>query len=264
MVDNQIPVPDLNRIINELMNEYCHGVEKVHLEPQYETVTNAEPENQPAVKEPTEEERAAKRQKTVRRTEEEETESDKDFVSAEAKDLWNRLLADKGFVSERGFGKLISPFSEIIEKKHSEVFYAHKASGFSALAREFYANMVGMREDSVYVRGVWVPFGHKRINEMFKLKELKHGSKFKKLVESPDHEKIIDLLIAGQRKWEATRKNPHYAINRGSLTNEAKVWFYFLSSVILPTKHLCSVREQEAIILYALLKGYKMKVGGLI
>ena len=124
--------------------------------------------------------------------------------------------------------------------------------------------MVGMREDTVYVRGVWVPFGHKRINEMFKLKELKHGSKFKKLVENPDHEEIIGLLTDGQGKWEAKKKNPYYVINRGSLTEEAKVWFYFLSSVILLTKHLCAVREQEAIILYALLKGYKMNVGGLI
>ena len=99
---------------------------------------------------------------------------------------------------------------------------------------------------------------------MLKLKELKHGLKFNKLVENPDHEKIIDLLTGEQGKWEATRKNPHYAINKGSLTEEAKVWFYFLSSVILPTKHLCVVREQEAIILYALLKGYKMNVGGLI
>ena len=121
-----------------------------------------------------------------------------------------------------------------------------------------------MREDSVYVRGVWVPFRHKRINKMFKLKELKHGSRFKKLVENLDHEKIIDLITGGQGKWEATRKNPHYAINRGSLTEEEKVWFYFLSSVILLTKNLCAVREQEAIILYALLKGYKMNVGGLI
>ena len=123
---------------------------------------------------------------------------------------------------------------------------------------------MGMREDSVYMRGIWVPFGHKRINEMFKLKERKHGSKFKKLVENTYHEKIIDLLTVGLGKWEATRKNPHYAINRGSLTEEAKVLFYFISSIILPTKHLCAVREQEAIILYALLKGYKMNVGGLI
>ena len=263
MEDNQNPVPDLNRIINELMSEHCQGVKEVHLEPQSEIVTNVEPETQLVVEEPAEEERAAKRQKTVRHTKEEETESDKDFVSAKVKDLWKRLLADKGFVSERGFGKLISPFSEIIEKRGWECFCAHTAPGFSTLAREFYANMVGMREDSIYVRGVWVPFGHKRINEMFKLKELKHGS-IKKLVENLDHEKIIDLLTTGQGKWEATRKNPHYAINRGSLTEEAKVRFYFLFSVILPTKHLCSVREQEAAILYALLKGYKMNVGCLI
>ena len=133
----------------------------------------------------------------MRRIEEEETRGDKDFVSAEAKDLWNRLLADKGFVNKRGFGKLISPFSEIIEKRGWECFYAHTALGFSTLAWEFYANMVGMKEDSIYVRGIWVPFGHKRINEMFKLKGLKHGSKFKKLVENPNHEKIIDLLTCG-------------------------------------------------------------------
>ena len=132
--------------------------------------------------------------------EEEETKSEKDFVSAEAKDIWNRLLADKGFVSERGFGKLISPFSEIIEKIGWECFCAHTAPGFAALAREFYANMVGIREDSIYVRGVLIPFGNKRINEMFKLNELKHGSKFKKLVENLDHEKIIDLLTVGQGK----------------------------------------------------------------
>ena len=117
MEDNQNPIPDLNIIINELMSEHCQGVEEVHLEPQYEIVTNAEPKTQPVVEELAEEERVAKRQKIVRRTEEEETESDKDFVSAEAKDLWNRLLADKGFVNERGFRKLISPFSKIIEKR---------------------------------------------------------------------------------------------------------------------------------------------------
>ena len=119
------------------------------MEPQSEAVTNVEQETQTA-----EEERTAKRQKTMRRTKEKETESEKDFFSVEVKDLWNRLLADKGFVSESGFRKLISPFSEIIEKRGWECFYAHTAPGFFALAREFYTNMVGKREDSVYVRGV--------------------------------------------------------------------------------------------------------------
>ena len=42
MPDNQIPVPDLNRIIDELMSEHREGVEEVHLEPPTETVMNAD------------------------------------------------------------------------------------------------------------------------------------------------------------------------------------------------------------------------------
>ena len=53
-------------------------------------------------------------------------------------------------------------------------------------------------------------------------------------------------------------------INRGDLTEEAKVWFYFLASVLVPTKHICTVREQEAVILYAILKGYKLNAGAII
>ena len=125
--------------------------------------------------------------------------------------------------------------------------------------------MIEMRDnDTVFVRGVWVSFRHKRINEIFKLKDHKHGSKFKKMVDNPNYDKILNLLTAGQGKWEAKKKNPHYAINRGSLTEEAKVWFYFICSDIIPTKHLCSVKDHEAMILYTLLKGYKMNVEGLI
>ena len=101
---------------------------------------------------PVEEERVAKRQRVAEQTEEGESEEDKDFISVEDKDIWTKVLADKGFVCERGFWKLISHFYEIIEKRGWESFCAHAAApGFSALAREFYANMVGMREDTVYV-----------------------------------------------------------------------------------------------------------------
>ena len=62
-----------------------------------------------------------------------------------------KVLANKGFVGERGFGKLISLFLEIVETRGRESFCAHIAPGFSALARKFYANMVGMREVTFYV-----------------------------------------------------------------------------------------------------------------
>ena len=53
-------------------------------------------------------------------------------------------------------------------------------------------------------------------------------------------------------------------INRGDLTEKAKIWFYFFSSVHIPTKHVCTVREHEAVILYAILKGYKLNAGAII
>ena len=60
-------------------------------------------------------------------------------------------MFDKDFVCKRGFGKLISPFSEVITKSGWELFCEHKAPGFSTLLREFYANMVGMKDDSIFV-----------------------------------------------------------------------------------------------------------------
>ena len=124
--------------------------------------------------------------------------------------------------------------------------------------------MVGMKEKTVYVRGKWISFRRENIEQTFNLNERKNGSKFKKLVKELDFQKIVDLLMDGMGKWNATRKYPHESIARGSLTEQAKVWFYFICSVILPSKHLSTVREKEAVLLYAILKGYKFGVGKII
>ena len=106
--------------------------------------------------------------------------------------------------------------------------------------------------------------GHERIKEVLQIRDPKNGSKYKKMIREPNHEKIVDFLTGGKGKWNSMKKNPHESIPRGSLTKEAKVWFYFIASEIIPTKHLCTIRENEAIILYALLKGYKFNVGKII
>ena len=69
--------------------------------------------------------------------------------------------------------------------------------------------MIDMKEDSVYVRGIWVPMGHERINEVLQIKDPKNGSKYKKLLREPNHQKIIDFLMARKGKWSSTKKNPH-------------------------------------------------------
>ena len=90
---------------------------------------------------------------------------------------------------------------------------------------------------------------------------MKDGSKFKKLVNEPNYQKIVKLLTDGKGEWNSIRKNPYESIVRGSLTEEAKIWFYFFSFVLLPSKHLSTMRKEEALVMYAILKGYKLNVG---
>ena len=172
MAANQEDVANLNRLIDEIMRESVEAVEEVQTETQPEEEINVEKGSQLEEDE---------------QPEKEATEEEKGFVSKEAQELWNKVMFDKEFVCERGFGKLISPFLEVIEKRGWGFFCEHKAPGFSALSRELYANMLGMKDDSVYVRGVWVPFEDRRINELYKLRDFKHGSKYKKLIENPNY-----------------------------------------------------------------------------
>ena len=46
--------------------------------------------------------------------------------------------------------------------------------------------MVGMKDNTVYVRGKWISFIRQQIDQTFDLNEMKNGSKFKKLVKEPD------------------------------------------------------------------------------
>ena len=131
------------------------------------------------------------------------------------------------------------------------------------MVREFYSNLVGKKDNTVFVRGVWVPYGAKAINQVYEMAGHKHGSKFKKLLENPDLKKIAEKLTDGKAQLRQEKGGPK-TLNRGSLTEEAKVWFYFLASVLVPTRHLSTVREQEAIMLYAILKGYKINIGTII
>ena len=186
-----------------------------------------------------------------------------DFVSEEAYSNWKKHYSNKGFVAERRFKNPISPFKEMIEQRGWESLYAHRRSGYAAVVREFYSNMVGRKDNTVYVRGVWVPYGAKAINQVYGMAGHKHGSKFKKLLENPDLKKIAEKLTDGRAQLRPEKGGPKTP-NRGSLTEEAKVWFYFLASVLVPTRHLSTVREQEAVMLYAILKGYKINIGTII
>ena len=69
-----------------------------------------------------------------------------------------KSFKDRGFIVERGFNKLISPFIELLEKRGWKLLGENKALGFVALVKEFYGNMVGVKGKNVYVKGKWISF----------------------------------------------------------------------------------------------------------
>ena len=151
----------------------------------------------------------------------------------------------------------------MIEQRGWGKFCKHYKIGYADIVREFYSNLVGRKDNSVFVRGVWVPYGAENINAIYGMEGQKHGSKYKRLADRPNKEKIARRLTDGKVKW-GTGQGEKKIINRGDLTEEAKVWFYFLASVLIPTKHVCTVKEQEEVLLYAILKGYKVNAGAII
>ena len=139
---------DLTPNQEEFMEKNVQSEEENRQEEQNEG-TPAEASERPTVPE----ERTKKGKEKVA---EEEVE---DFVSEEAYSNWRKHYSGKGFVAERRFKNPITPFKEMIEKRCWETLCAHRRAGYAAVVREFYSNLVGTKDNTVYVRGVWVPYG---------------------------------------------------------------------------------------------------------
>ena len=53
------------------------------------------------------------------------------------------------------------------------MFCEHKAAGFVDVVKEFYANMVRMKDNTVYVKGKWISFSGEQIDQNYNLNERK-------------------------------------------------------------------------------------------
>ena len=118
-----------------------------------------------------------------------------------------KKIPKKGFIEERGFKKFISPFKEVIEMRGWKIICEHIPPELVALVREFYANMVGRKETTCYVRGKWVSFHIDKIIQLLKLGKLSTRSKYKKLKKNLDYQKILKVLSVGKREMEGKQED---------------------------------------------------------
>ena len=140
----------------------------------------------------------------------------------------------------------------------------HRELGVRALVKEFYANLGEQKNLTCYVRGRWILFGERVISQLLELRPVSECKGYDQLQESPKFEEIIKELIDDLGVWQRikTIRNPY--IDRGDFSEVVKVWFYFVNFVLTPSKHVSIVRQDRAILLYALVKGFNLNVGKIV
>ena len=90
------------------------------------------------------------------------------------------------------------------------------------------------------------------------------SDEYRELLYSPDYVKILEKVAVPNTTWRRKRGGELLDIARGSLTEEAKAWFYFMNSRLLLSMHVSTLYKDRAIFLYAILKKYKFNVGNII
>ena len=137
--------------LNEIMEEYAEVENEIV---QATQIVAGQGEERAEVNEELEQTMEESRKRKIGNEEAESSkQKDSDWVSEFAYVARKEKLQYKDFIKERGFNKWISQFTEIIKGKGWQLFCEHKYLGFVDVVKEFYANMVGMKDKVMYVRG---------------------------------------------------------------------------------------------------------------
>ena len=88
------------------------------------------------------------------------------FLSEEASCNFSKISSLK-LIKEKGFEKPNGVLQRIIMLKGWTEFYKHPEAAIDPLVREFYSNLNGEKEGTVFVRGKWVAFFGTIINNIF-------------------------------------------------------------------------------------------------
>ena len=185
------------------------------------------------------------------------------FLTSKAEEVFNFLII-RSTVPERGFRNNSTNYRIFMHiRQHWKHFYAHPTSRITPIVRELHANMRDIVGFTVFVRGVWVPFDGATINRVLGLSNI-DSDEFKQLVRNPDYNEIVKKVASPNAKWSIKKDGGLYEIPRGCLTEHAKALFYFMSSRLLPSKHVSTVYRDRAMLLYAMLMNFKLNLGNII
>ena len=193
------------------------------------------------------------------------------FSSAANQERHNNETCNRSFCGEKGFSFKESDdlgmpqfVCSVVQSRNWRDFAKHPQPAVISIVREFYANFPKDAADWVWVRGNRVAFDSQSINQFFHLQDDEDGYE-ESLSALEDHEwdeLLLRVCVPGT-SWE---KSSHgaWTVNRASLLPEAKVWYHFLKTRLLPSTHGKTVSKDRVAMVDAILSGKPINVGRVI
>ena len=162
----------------------------------------------------------------------------------------------------RGFTTLRISFARQLRTKGGG-HCANPLHQLPMVVREFYANLASHMNKKVRVRGIWVDFYAKSINEFYNL-DPKDVRAFDSLYAAPNYLEILRVLTNGKGEWKLNSEGHAINFKAKHLAYIPKVWHHFITSRLLPTTNVCEVTAKRALLNFAILQDIPFDVGQVI
>ena len=119
------------------------------------------------------------------------------FVNEGAAEKFGLISKNRSFIKEKGFHHPNDFFRKTIANKRWRAVCQPPKPVATMIVQEFYANLASNMNKRVQVRGIWVDFYAKSINEFYNLEPV-DNREIDSLYVAPNYPEVIRILINGR------------------------------------------------------------------
>ena len=188
--------------------------------------------------------------------------SDK-FVSEEAQSRYHESVVKRIPIAERGLcvsGVSWPAIQNNIYARKWDEFCKQPKAAVVPIVREFYANAPEHNNRKVFVRGKWVSFSGRAINQFFKTPDIDKDDYNAFIAKPIDYQELLQRIAVPGTQWKMREDKP-ITLRSIGLTKECKAWYYFLGARLMPVRHFSDITRDRAVLLYSLVSEQSLDLG---
>lgn len=190
------------------------------------------------------------------------------FRSVEHEVCYKTKILNRNFVQERAMAFVAGEYPEIREQiriRGWETLVSYPKPGCQELVKEFYANVYKDQKFMSYVRGHWIHFDPKTLNDFLKTRNPRACEYVRLKSKKVNAEKLLETLCRQGTQWSMSKmSNDPRKLKSTELKPIPKAWSTFVHHMLLPCAHVSDVIVSRAQLVYAIVTGLEVDVGSLV